>query len=87
LWKNLYGKFTLYYFFNKGYNSPLTMNVCGSKGSTNNIAQMIACVGQQTVSGSRIQNGFVDRTLPHFKLFSRDPDAKGFVGNRYFFKI
>jgi hypothetical protein len=22
------------------------MNVCGSKGSTNNIAQMVACVGK-----------------------------------------
>jgi DNA-directed RNA polymerase III subunit RPC1 len=34
-------------------NSPLIMTLCGSKGSKINIAQMISCVGQQTVSGSR----------------------------------
>jgi len=47
-------------------NAPLIMAVCGSKGSTINLCQMIACVGQQTVSGSRIPNGFSARTLPHF---------------------
>ena len=39
------------------HNSPLIMALCGSKGSTINICQMIACVGQQAVSGSRIQDG------------------------------
>jgi DNA-directed RNA polymerase beta' subunit len=27
---------------------------------------MVACVGQQIISGSRIPDGFVDRSLPHF---------------------
>ncbi len=39
------------------HNSPLIMALCGSKGSTINICQMVACVGQQAVSGSRIQDG------------------------------
>ena len=39
------------------YNSPLTMAVCGSKGSKINISQMVACVGQQAVGGKRIANG------------------------------
>jgi DNA-directed RNA polymerase III subunit RPC1 len=65
-------------------NAPLTMAVCGSKGSVINISQMVACVGQQAVNGSRIQNGFINRTLPHFPLFSRKPDAKGFVQNSFF---
>ena len=47
-------------------NSPLTMALCGSKGSFINISQMIACVGQQAISGKRIPDGFEDRTLPHF---------------------
>ena len=47
-------------------NSPLTMAVCGSKGSFINISQMIACVGQQAISGKRVPNGFEDRSLPHF---------------------
>jgi DNA-directed RNA polymerase beta' subunit len=29
------------------HNSPLIMSQCGSKGSPVNIAQMVACVGQQ----------------------------------------
>ncbi len=28
---------------------------------------MIACVGQQAINGSRVANGFEDRTLPHFE--------------------
>lgn len=41
--------------------SPRIMAECGSKGSPLNISQMIACVGQQSVGGKRIQNGFVNR--------------------------
>ena len=47
-------------------NSPLTMALCGSKGSFINISQMIACVGQQAISGKRIPDGFEERSLPHF---------------------
>ena len=47
-------------------NSPLIMALCGSKGSFINISQMIACVGQQAISGKRIPDGFEDRALPHF---------------------
>eukprot|EP00959_Pyramimonas_sp_CCMP1952_P456014 9472474-Pyramimonas_sp.AAC.1 len=60
------------------------MASCGSKGSTINISQMIACVGQQAVGGERIQNGFVDRTLPHFPRGGRQPDAKGFVASSFY---
>eukprot|EP01083_Nonionella_stella_P021678 60062_1 len=65
-------------------NSPNVMAICGSKGSTINIAQMIACVGQQALQGARIPEGFVDRTLPHFPVHSRTPRAKGFVENSFF---
>lgn len=66
------------------HNTPLNMALCGSKGSNINIAQMIACVGQQVLSGSRIPNGFEDRSLPHFKRKSKDPKARGFVKNSFF---
>jgi DNA-directed RNA polymerase III subunit RPC1 len=65
-------------------NAPHTMAQCGSKGSTLNISQMIACLGQQSVGGSRIQDGFVNRTLPHFALGALEPSAKGFVANSFF---
>lgn len=66
------------------YNAALLMTVCGSKGSKINVAQMVACVGQQIISGSRVPNGFQDRSLPHFPKKSKDPPSKGFVRNSFF---
>ncbi|KAI8055130.1 hypothetical protein BDF22DRAFT_725512 [Syncephalis plumigaleata] len=66
------------------YNSPLIMSICGSKGSKINVSQMVACVGQQIISGSRIPDGFVDRSLPHFLKNSKIPPAKGFVRNSFY---
>ena len=65
-------------------NPPLTMATCGSKGSFVNISQMIACVGQQSVGGKRMPDGFIHRSLPHFARHSRAPDAKGFVANSFY---
>ena len=45
---------------------------------------MVASVGQQTVGGKRAPNGFLGRSLPHFEVGSRQPDAKGFVENSFF---
>ncbi|KAH0537811.1 hypothetical protein KQX54_000943 [Cotesia glomerata] len=65
-------------------NSPLIMTLSGSKGSYINISQMIACVGQQAISGHRVPNGFEDRALPHFDRHSKIPAAKGFVSNSFY---
>lgn len=65
-------------------NAPLIMASCGSKGSTVNVSQMVAAVGQQIIAGSRVPNGFQDRTLPHFPKFSKTPPSKGFVRNSFF---
>ena len=48
------------------------------------LSQMIACLGQQSVGGARIQDGFVGRTLPHFPIGALYPAAKGFVANSFF---
>ncbi|OMH85058.1 DNA-directed RNA polymerase III subunit RPC1 [Zancudomyces culisetae] len=45
---------------------------------------MVASVGQQIVSGSRIANGFSNRTLPHFFKNAKTPAAKGFVRNSFY---
>lgn len=52
-------------------------------GSTINVAQMVACVGQQIISGNRIPDGFQDRSLPHFHKQAKEPPAKGFVRNSF----
>ncbi|EFP75753.2 hypothetical protein PGT21_012768 [Puccinia graminis f. sp. tritici] len=65
------------------HNAPLIMATCGSKGSKINVAQMVACVGQQIISGNRIPDGFQDRSLPHFHKKAKEPPAKGFVRNSF----
>ncbi|KAH9935894.1 beta and beta-prime subunits of DNA dependent RNA-polymerase [Epithele typhae] len=66
------------------HNAPLIMATCGSKGSVINVSQMVACVGQQVISGQRVPDGFQDRSLPHFPKKSREPPAKGFVRNSFY---
>ena len=43
-------------------NRVTNMVNCGSKGKSTNVAQIIACLGQQNVDGKRIPYGFNDRT-------------------------
>ncbi|KAK9796706.1 hypothetical protein WJX73_006743 [Symbiochloris irregularis] len=68
----------------QSHNSPLIMSQAGSKGSPINIAQMVACVGQQSVGGKRAPNGFRDRALPHFARGDKAPAGKGFVANSFY---
>jgi len=64
-------------------NRMFNMVKSGSKGKETNIAQIMACVGQQNVDGKRIAYGFTDRTLPHFTKYDDGPDARGFVENSF----
>ncbi|KAL0272113.1 UNVERIFIED_CONTAM: hypothetical protein PYX00_005208 [Menopon gallinae] len=65
-------------------NSPLIMALSGSKGSFINISQMIACVGQQAISGKRVPDKFEYRALPQFERRTKVPAAKGFVENSFY---
>jgi DNA-directed RNA polymerase beta' subunit len=56
-------------------NAALAMATCGAKGSPINIAQMVACVGQQSVGGKRCADGFAGRTIPHFPRYGSVPLA------------
>jgi DNA-directed RNA polymerase II subunit RPB1 len=64
-------------------NRLITMVKAGSKGGPINIAQMVACVGQQAPEGRRIPYGFTDRTLPHYKMFDDGAEARGFVESSF----
>lgn len=48
---------------------------CGSKGSSINAGQMMACVGQQTVEGSRLTKG----RLPCFPINAETPETQGMI--------
>ncbi|MDH5794592.1 MAG: DNA-directed RNA polymerase subunit A' [Candidatus Bathyarchaeota archaeon] len=60
-------------------NAGIIMTRSGARGSTINIGQMTACLGQQSVRGKRIMRGYLDRALPHFNMGDTSPKAKGFV--------
>ena len=64
-------------------NRLVAMVRAGSKGSNINIAQMMACVGQQAPEGRRIPYGFTDRTLPHYKKYDDGAEARGFVESSF----
>ncbi|KGG50760.1 DNA-directed RNA polymerase [Mitosporidium daphniae] len=74
--------------FLREQNNVKQMVVAGSKGTFINLSQMTACVGQQTVEGSRIPMSFgggggASRTLPHFLKSDDGPESRGFVENSY----
>ena len=66
------------------HNTPMVMATSGSKGSNVNVAQMMVLLGQQDIEGKRVQDGFQDRTLPHFAKHARSPISKGFIENSFF---
>ena len=64
-------------------NSGIIMASTGARGSTLNIGQMTAALGQQSIRGKRIQKGYHNRSLPHFKRNDANPDSKGFIKSNY----
>jgi DNA-directed RNA polymerase subunit A' len=64
-------------------NSGVIMASTGARGSTLNIGQMTAALGQQSIRGKRIIKGYRNRALSHFKPGEQNPDSKGFVKSNY----
>ena len=64
-------------------NAGLIMIRTGARGSSLNIGQMTAVVGQQSVRGKRIMRGYHGRALPHFTIGDPSPKARGFVYSSY----
>ena len=59
------------------------MTRTGARGNTVNLAQMAACVGQQSIRNQRINRGYRNRTLPHYQENDLGADARGFVRSSY----
>lgn len=64
-------------------NRLLAMVRSGSKGEPLNVAQMMACLGQQAIEGKRVPYGFTDRTLPHYKKYDDGAEARGFIESSF----
>lgn len=64
-------------------NHSVVMARTGARASMLNLTQIIACVGQQSVRGGRIDRGYIERTLPHFRRNELGAKARGFVHSSY----
>ena len=64
-------------------NSGVIMASTGARGSTLNIGQMTAALGQQSIRGKRINKGYHNRSLPHFTTNDTNPASRGFVKSNY----
>ena len=61
----------------------MIMAESGARGNLLNLAQMAACVGQQAMRGKRIEKGFDQRTLSHFRKSDLGSEAHGFISNGF----
>ncbi|KZX16680.1 DNA-directed RNA polymerase subunit A' [Methanobrevibacter filiformis] len=64
-------------------NHSVIMATTGARASMLNLTQITACVGQQSVRGGRIDRGYIERTLPHFRRNELGAKARGFVHSSY----
>ncbi|WP_276255770.1 DNA-directed RNA polymerase subunit A' [Halomontanus rarus] len=64
-------------------NPAVVMAESGARGGLLNLTQMAGCVGQQAVRGERINRGYEDRTLSHYRPNDLSAEAHGFVENSY----
>jgi DNA-directed RNA polymerase subunit A' len=64
-------------------NAGKIMATTGARGSALNVGQMAGALGQQSRRGDRMNTGFNNRSLTHYKENDSNPDAHGFVKSNY----
>ncbi len=64
-------------------NPVNAMILSGAGGNILNITQIACSVGQQALFGGRINFGYTNRTLSHFKEHDLSPQARGFIYSPY----
>lgn len=55
----------------------------GAKGSVNNIRQIMGCLGQINIEGTRVKKNVQGRSLSYFHRDDDTPEARGFVKNNF----
>jgi DNA-directed RNA polymerase II subunit RPB1 len=55
------------------------MSSCGSKGDSNNMGQIIACVGMQAFESNMMPNKYGNRTIPYFHRDADTSEARGLI--------
>ena len=64
-------------------NPAVMMAVSGARGSMDNLAMMAGSIGQPKVRGKRLERGYNDRVLSHFRRGAKGAKEKGFVASSF----
>lgn len=65
-------------------NSLLKLIVSGSKGTINNMFNMVGSIGQKLINGERIRQTFGHkRTSPNYRRHETSPESRGNIENSY----
>jgi DNA-directed RNA polymerase beta' subunit len=64
-------------------NAAVSMAVSGARGSLDNLTMMAGSIGQAKVRGKRLERGYEDRVLAHFKRGDRGARQKGFISSSF----
>ena len=64
-------------------NAAVNMAISGARGSMDNLNMMAGSIGQAKVRGKRLERGYNDRVLPHFKRGGRGAQDRGFISGSF----
>ena len=64
-------------------NAAVNMAISGARGSMDNLTMMAASIGQAKVRGKRLERGYDERVLPHFKRGGRGAPDRGFIASSF----
>jgi DNA-directed RNA polymerase subunit A' len=64
-------------------NTAVGMAISGARGSMDNLTMMAGSIGQAKVRGARLERGYHQRVLPHFKRGGLGAPEKGFISSSF----
>lgn len=64
-------------------NAAVMMAVSGARGSMDNLSMMAGSIGQTRVRGQRLERGYKNRVLSHFRRDAKGAREKGFVSSSF----
>ena len=64
-------------------NAAVGMAISGARGSMDNLTMMAGSIGQAKVRGARLERGYHQRVLPHFKRGGLGAPEKGFISSSF----
>jgi DNA-directed RNA polymerase beta' subunit len=64
-------------------NAAVNMAISGARGSMDNLNMMAGSIGQAKVRGKRLERGYNERVLPHFRRGGRSAADRGFISSSF----